>query len=99
MKHRTGPTVWNTSKKQMIKPKMRSKVRRWLAAQWLQPSVASAQWLQPSVASRPVFTVGGTEPPTFNSNFFPALVPPTVAKFLSGTVLSGMFLRRKHTVQ
>ena len=51
----------------------------------------AARWLEASVASRPVFTVGGTEPPTFSHYFGAALVPPTVANFLSGTVAAHVF--------
>ena len=46
----------------------------------------AAQWLQPSVASRLVFTVDGTEPLKLSGHFLAAVALPTVANVLSGTV-------------
>ena len=83
-KLRNGDTVPLKKFARTAKHQMPSTLLSGVGATWHLPS--TAERLEPLVASCPVFTVGGTELPTSSCHFLAALVPPTVASFLSGIV-------------
>ena len=79
------------SRSNSLQRQLNTRCRRRFSAV-LEPPGVYRRWhqtagrLEPLVASCPVFTVSGTELPTSSCHFLVALVLPTVANFLSGTV-------------